>query len=156
MQIREAKIKDIEQIVIILEQISKIHYEKRPDIFKKKSKNEIRKNTIEMLKDKKRKIIVAADDTLKIYGLIIYNIKEVKEHINLRDSKVLWIEELGVDESYRKNGIGKMLMEKVEEDAKMLDCTRIELNCWDFNNNAISFYERFGMRTQRRIMEKEI
>lgn len=156
MQIREAKIKDIEQIVIILEQISKIHYEKRPDIFKKKSKNEIRKNAIEMLKDKKRKIIVAADDTLKIYGLIIYNIKEVKEHINLRDSKVLWIEELGVDESYRKNGIGKMLMEKVEEDAKMLDCTRIELNCWDFNNNAISFYERFGMRTQRRIMEKEI
>lgn len=156
MEIREAKIKDIEQIVIILEQISKIHYEKRPDIFKKKSKNEIRKNTIEMLKDKKRKIIVAADDTLKIYGLIIYNIKEVKEHINLRDSKVLWIEELGVDESYRKNGIGKMLMEKVEEDAKMLDCTRIELNCWDFNNNAISFYERFGMRTQRRIMEKEI
>lgn len=156
MEIREAKIKDIEQIVIILEQISKIHYEKRPDIFKKKSKNEIRKNAIEMLKDKKRKIIVAVDDTLKIYGLIIYNIKEVKEHINLRDFKVLWIEELGVDESYRKNGIGKMLMEKVEEDAKMLDCTRIELNCWDFNNNAISFYERFGMRTQRRIMEKEI
>lgn len=156
MKIREAKIEDIEQIVIILEQISKIHYEKRPDIFKKKSKNEIRKNAIEMLKDKKRKIIVAVDDTLKIYGLIIYNIKEVKEHINLRDFKVLWIEELGVDESYRKNGIGKMLMEKVEEDAKMLDCTRIELNCWDFNNNAISFYERFGMRTQRRIMEKEI
>ena len=156
MQIREAKIKDIEQIVIILEQISKIHYEKRPDIFKKKSKNEIRKNAIEMLKDKKRKIIVAVDDTLKIYGLIIYNIKEVKEHINLRDSKVLWIEELGVDESYRKNGIGKMLMKKVEEDAKILDCKRIELNCWDFNDNAISFYERFGMRTQRRIMEKEI
>ena len=156
MKIREAKIEDIEQIVIILEQISKIHYEKRPDIFKKKSKNEIRKNTIEMLKDKKRKIIVAADDTLKIYGLIIYNIKEVKEHINLRDFKVLWIEELGVDESYRKNGIGKMLMKKVEEDAKILDCKRIELNCWDFNDNAISFYERFGMRTQRRIMEKEI
>lgn len=156
MQIREAKNEDIEQIVVILEQISKMHYENRPDIFKDKSKNEIRKNAIEMLKDKKRKIIVAADDTLKIYGLIIYNIKEVKEHINLRDSKVLWIEELGVDESYRKNGIGKMLMEKVEEDAKMLDCTRIELNCWDFNNNAISFYERFGMRTQRRIIEKEI
>lgn len=156
MKIREAKIEDIEQIVIILEQISKIHYEKRPDIFKKKSKNEIRKNAIEMLKDKKRKIIVAVDDTLKIYGLIIYNIKEVKKHINLRDFKVLWIEELGVDESYRKNGIGKMLMKKVEEDAKILDCKRIELNCWDFNNNAISFYERFGMRTQRRIMEKEI
>ena len=34
MQIRETKIEDIEQIVVILEQISKMHYEKRPDIFK--------------------------------------------------------------------------------------------------------------------------
>lgn len=156
MQIREAKNEDIEQIVIILEQISKIHYEKRPDIFKKKSKNEIRKNAIEMMNDKKRKVIVATDETLKIYGLIIYNIKEVKGHINLKDSKVLWIEELGVDEGYRKNGIGKMLMKKVEDDAKMLNCNRIELNCWNFNDNAISFYEGFGMKTQRRIMEKDI
>ena len=156
MQIREVKVEDIEQIIVILEQISEMHYKNRPDIFKKKSKDEIKKNIIEMINDENRKVIVATDETLKIYGLVIYNIKEVKEHINLSDSKVLWIEELGVDESYRKNGIGKMLMEKVEEDAKMLDCTRIELNCWDFNNNAISFYERFGMRTQRRIMEKEI
>lgn len=34
MQIREAKNEDIEQIVIILEQISKMHHENRPDIFK--------------------------------------------------------------------------------------------------------------------------
>lgn len=156
MQIREVKVEDIEQIIVILEQISEMHYKNRPDIFKKKSKDEIKKNIIEMINDENRKVIVATDETLKIYGLVIYNIKEVKEHINLSDSKVLWIEELGVDESYRKNGIGKMLMEKVEEDAKMLDCKRIELNCWDFNNNAISFYERFGMKTQRKIMEKEI
>ena len=156
MQIREVKVEDIEQIIVILEQISEMHYKNRPDIFKKKSKDEIKKNIIEMINDENRKVIVATDETLKIYGLVIYNIKEVKEHINLSDSKVLWIEELGVDESYRKNGIGKMLMEKFEEDAKMLDCKRIELNCWDFNNNAISFYERFGMKTQRKIMEKEI
>ena len=108
------------------------------------------------MNDKKRKVIVATDETLKIYGLIIYNIKEVKGHINIKDSKVLWIEELGVDEGYRKNGIGKMLMKKVEDDAKMLNCNRIELNCWNFNDNAISFYEGFGMKTQRRIMEKDI
>ena len=56
MQIREAKNEDIEQIVVILEQISKMHYEKRPDIFKKKSKNEIRKNAIEIMNNKKNKI----------------------------------------------------------------------------------------------------
>ena len=156
MQIREGKIDDIEQIVVILEQIAKMHYNNRPEIFKEKTKNEIKKNAIEMLNDEDRKVIVAIDEELKIYGLIVYRIKEVKGHINLNDSKVLWVEELGVDERYRKNGIGKMLMNKVEEDAKKLDCKRIELNCWNFNENAIGFYERFGMKTQRRIMEKEI
>lgn len=54
-----------------------------------------------------------------------------------------------------KIGIDKQLMRKAEEISKELGCKRIELNCWSFNKNAINFYEEFGMRPQRIIMEKE-
>ena len=47
-------------------------------------------------------------------------------------------------------------MNEAEKIAKELDCRRMELNCWDFNENAIDFYEAIGMNTQRRIMEKRI
>ena len=32
----------------------------------------------------------------------------------------------------------------------------LELNCWNFNKDAIKFYKSIGMNTQRKIMEKEI
>lgn len=156
MIIKETKIDDIEQIVDILNQISKIHYESRPDIFRKKSKNEIKKEVIEIVNNTERKILIATDENSKIYGLIVYKIKEVKEHINLKNSKVLYIEDIGVDEKYRKKGLGKQLMKKVEEIAKELECRRIELNCWNFNEDAIKFYNQIGLTTQRRIMEKRI
>lgn len=156
MQIRDAKIEDVKQIIDILEQISKMHYESRPDVFKKKTKDEIEKVAINEINDIDKKFIIATDDTSKIYGLLLCKIKEVKEHINLKDSKILWIEELGVDKKYRKNGIGKQLMKEAEKIAKKLKCERIELNCWEFNENAINFYKNIGMKIQRKIMEKEI
>lgn len=103
MQIREARIEDLEQMIIILEQISRIHYENRPDIFKKKSKKEIEKDVLEEIKDAERKVMIATDESLRIYGILICKVKEVKTHINLKKSKILWIDELGVDERYRKN-----------------------------------------------------
>lgn len=156
MEIREAKLKDVKQIAIIMEQISRIHYENRPEIFKEKSKKEIEDDVIQTIKNKERTILVATDESLNICGVLIYKIKEVKNHINLKDSRTLWIDELGVDEKCRKKGIGKTLMKEVEKIAKSEECSRIELNCWNFNENAIKFYERQGMVTQRRIMEKKL
>ena len=127
MEVREARIEDIGQIVSILEQISKLHYENRPDIFKEKSKAEMEKVAIDIIKDKDKKFIIAIDDTSKIYGLLICKIKEVKGHINLKDTRTLWIEELGVDEKYRKRGIGKQLLKETEKIAEELNCKRIEL-----------------------------
>lgn len=156
MEIREAKVENLEQIISIQDQISKLHYENRPDIFKEKSNIEIKKVAIDTINDKDRKFFIATDDTSKIYGLLICKVKEVKEHINLKDTRILWIEDIGVDEKYRRKGIGKQLIKESEKLAKKLKCKRIELNCWNFNEEAINFYKFIGMNTQRKIMEKEI
>lgn len=156
MRIREAIKEDIEQIVFLLQQVSELHYIIRPEIFKRKSRNQMEEDVIENLKSKEKKILVATDETSKIYGILIYKVKDVKCHVNLKSSKILWVEELCVDVKCRKMGIGKMLMIEAESYAKKLNCERIELNCWEFNKVAIKFYEEIGMKTQRRVMEKKI
>ena len=156
MKIREAKKEDLKQITPILEQISKMHYENRPDIFRNKDMSVIEEEAKEIIESNERKMVVAIDNNSKIYGLLIYKIKEVKFHTNLKDYKSLWIEELGVEQNCRKTGIGKMLIDEAEKIAKLLNCKRIELNCWNFNENAINFYEHMGMKVQRKIMDKEI
>lgn len=156
MKIREATKEDIEQIIFLLQQISELHYISRPDIFKRKSKNDLKEYAIENLENNEKKTIVATDEKLRINGILICKVKEVKCHNNLKSSRILWIEELCVDGECRKNGIGKMLMLEAENIAKNLNCERIELNCWEFNESAIKFYREIGMKTQRRIMEKKV
>ena len=156
MEIRKAKNEDIEQIITIIKEIAEIHVKNRPDIFKKKDKSIIRNWIENVIQNENEVILVASNKNDTIYGVLIYQIKEIKEHINLIDKKKLWIDELGVFERYRGQGIGKKLLQEAEQIARELECDSIELNCWDFNKEAIEFYEKNGIITQRRIMEKRL
>ena len=104
------------------------------------------------MKDNNSEILVAVNEK-EITGILIYRLKKIEKHQNLKDAKILWIEEIGVKEGRKKEGIGKLLMEKAKEIAKKEKCERLELNCWCFNTNAIAFYEKIGMTKQRLNME---
>ena len=47
-------------------------------------------------------------------------------------------------------------MDKMQEWATTKGATSIELNVYEFNKTAISFYERLGYQTLSRKMSKEI
>ena len=59
-------------------------------------------------------------------------------------------------EGYKKHGIGKKLMLYAKEEAKKGNYNRLELNCWSFNENAIEFYKKIGMKEQRINLEFKI
>ena len=151
MNIRNAQIEDVNKISELMLQVAEIHSNARKDIFKEKSIEEIKAEVNNRIKNKEN-ILVAEEDN-NIYGVIIYKIKEVKEHINLKDRTTLWIDELVVDEKARRMGIGKNLFSEVKRIAKEKNYDAVELNCWNFNERAIQFYEKCGMNIQRLIME---
>lgn len=151
MNIRNAQLEDINKISELMLQVAKIHSNARKDIFKEKNIEEIKIEVNNRINNKEN--ILIAEENNNIYGVIIYKIKEVKEHINLKDRTILWIDELIVDEKVRKMGIGKNLFSEVKRIAKEKNYDAVELNCWNFNKQAICFYERCGMNIQRLIME---
>ena len=155
IKIRKIQKEDIEKIIPLLEQVSTLHINMRPDIFKEKTESNMEKDILDIINDEE-KISLVAEENEKILGIIVLKIKEVINHINLKNSKVLWIEELCVDENNRGKGIGKILINNAKNIAKDLECERLELNCWEANKDAITFYEKQGMKSQRRVMEIKI
>ena len=155
MDIRQANKNDITQMVPLLDEVSKLHIEKRPDVFKTRAYEEIKSNLEEMIQDESN-IILLAEDKQIVVGVIICEIKEKINRTDLKDSKVLWINEICVKQEYRRNGIGRSLIEKAKEIAKANNCLRLELNCWELNEEAMKFYENQGLTTQRRVMEINI
>lgn len=91
-----------------------------------------------------------------VCGLIIFKIKEIENHVNLKDAKILYVGKIVVDKKYQRKGIGTLLMQEINRIAKELNCNRIELNCWSFNKKAIEFYKSQGMKIQRLNMEIEV
>ena len=155
MDIRQANKNDITQMVPLLDEVSKLHIEKRPDVFKTRAYEEIKSNLEEMIQDESN-IILLAEDKQIVVGVIICKVREINDHTNLKNIKVLWINEICVKQEYRRNGIGRSLIERAKEIAKANNCLRLELNCWELNGEAMKFYENQGLTTQRRVMEINI
>lgn len=155
MKIENATLNDINEIAVIMKQISDIHINARPDVFKEKNIENLEKDIKESLESQKEWILVARDENV-VKGILICKVKIVGNHPNLKDSKILWIDDLGVNSKFQKQGIGKLLVNRAIELAKQNDCIRVDLNCWKLNENALQFYKRIGMLEQREIMELKI
>ena len=155
MNIRKAKVEDIKEISDILMQVSKLHSDNRPDIFKDKKMSEIIKWSEDILKDN-QKIVIVAESESKICGVAVCKIKTINEHINIKDTKIFSVDELCVDKDYRKKGIGSNLIAEAKRLAEENNCNRLELNCWKFNQDAMKFYKDIGFEEQRIFFEMKI
>jgi ribosomal protein S18 acetylase RimI-like enzyme len=155
MNIRIANTGDIEKILILEEQILELHSKTRTDWIDSKKRPfnyEFLKNCIESNNGQ----IFIAENENKIIGHCILNINEIKNHNMFYDMLNIEIKDICIDEKYRNKGIGKKIFEKIKEFAKEKDAKFIELSVWEFNQNAIKFYEHLGMKTRLRKMELKI
>ena len=153
MNIREANIMDINKIMDLEDQIFEMNYKARPDWIEKNPRNyEYKKQLIE---GNNGKIFIAEEDN-KIIGLCIFYIRVISDHHMFFNMVNIEIENIYVDEKYWKKGIGKKLFEKVKIYAKENNINNIELSVWEFNENAIKFYENMEMKTRIRRMEYKV
>ena len=58
----------------------------------------------------------------------------------------LYLEDIYVDEEFRKKGIGLALFKRCVEEASKNNCGRLEFSVLTWNKNAIKFYESLGAR----------
>ena len=63
------------------------------------------------------------------------------------------IDEFGVDTAFHRLGVGSAMIRFIRDYTKEQGIHRLELNMWEFNHNALAFYEATDFRTFRRYME---
>jgi len=151
VRIRIANIGDIEEILVLEKQVYEIHSKARPDRI---NNFPLIYNYIEGLLHNNN--IFLAEENGKIIGFCIINIREIKEHHYFHDLKIIEIDDICIDQKCRKRGIGKLFFEEAIRLAKEVNAKFIELMVWEFNQDAIKFYKKMGMKTKIRRMEYKI
>jgi ribosomal protein S18 acetylase RimI-like enzyme len=155
MVIQKAKKEHAAQIVQLLKYICALHKKGRPDVFISDSPKYNEEEVRRLLDDEKTVIYVALDGD-EVTGYLIAELKEGVPSRHMRGIKTLYIDDLCVKETRKRQGIGKALFEQARLIAREYNCERIDLNVWAFNTPAIEFYRKMGLEISRMHMEMKL
>ena len=67
--------------------------------------------------------------------------------------KTVYIDQIVVDENYRREKIGAAMFREIQKQAKKIGAKRVDLMVWSHNEAAIRAYESYGMVRQRYVYE---
>ena len=84
--------------------------------------------------------IFIAEDEGAIIGFLTFSVRDVIRY----PKQITEVDELFVLEEYRKHGVGKKLMEHMEDKAKELNCHKIFIESSSEREGAHKFYESIG------------
>ena len=100
---------------------------------------------LEEIKKNHGKCFLAIDNNAVI-GLIMGKITEYDEYdyLDYKCPKRGEVTELIVSKKTRNNGVGQLLMKRMEEYFKELGCEYILIDIFAYNDNALKFYHKQG------------
>ena len=152
MDIRFAQVRDIPDMIELLRQVGEVHHQIRPDLFRAGAQKYDEAALEKLLADPNRPVLAAVEKgALLGYAFCILQVTEGDPV--LRDRKVMYIDDLCVDEIRRGQGVAGALYRAVCDYARELDCDAVTLNVWCGNDRAMACYEKCGLKPQKVGME---
>ncbi len=150
--VRRAQQKDTDTILNMLGEILKLHHQGRPDLFNEVGSKYSKQELLELFENPSRPVLVATNEQDEVVGYCFCIVKTA-DTLALKNIITLHIDDLFVDPSLRGKNVGKFLLEHAIDLAKEVGAYNIDLNVWEFNENAREFYQHLGFSTMRRYME---
>lgn len=116
------------------------------------------KMDLEIVKKQQGKILLEINSDNIVEGLIIGVVSSKDEIDKLTNdcAKTGEILELIVKQNTRDNGIGRKLLETIENYFKEIDCKRINIEVFGPNKNGLNFYEKNNYIIRDYIVSKRI
>ena len=153
--VRFAREEDLERVNELRKQVNDVHVAGRPETFKPGFCDELRDYLFVIWKNPEQKIVVAEQEG-KVCGFAVLNHISKPENPFMFERDFLDIDEFGVDEHCRRQGIAGEMIRFIRVWAKEQSFSRLELNMWAFNRGALAFYEAAGFTTYRRYLEMKL
>ena len=112
---------------------------------------------LQEVKDNNGKCFLAVENE-KVIGLIMGTIIKFDEYdyLDYKCPKEGEITELIVTSKIRSNGVGRALMNKMEEYFKSVGCEYILVDVFAYNENGIKFYDKQGYHPRMHTAIKKI
>lgn len=155
MNIRLATEADLPRVNELRRQVNDVHVAGKPEVFRPGFNEALQQHVYTLFAQEDHAILVAETEA-GIVGFACLKFVDRPESPYRNAIRYLDVDEFGVDEMHRRQGIGRALFEAVRGLARKHGLARIELNMWEFNEGALRFYESIGFSTSRRYLEMTV
>jgi ribosomal protein S18 acetylase RimI-like enzyme len=124
--------------------VQSLHAEHHPDLFKIPDSEDFAVLFFEQMLSDPMIFIYIAEEAGGAVGYILCKIIERPENPFTFSSRYLLVDQISVRPSSRGRGVGAALIEQAETLAQELGMNKVQLDSWEFNIKAHSFFERMG------------
>lgn len=156
MIIRDLTLSDFDEVNEIFKQLHELHVKHRPDIYRNvENPAEANGYIAEEVLNEENLILLGADVDGRIVG-ICFIVMRTPRNDALVPRVCAYIDDIAVDENYRRQGIGTALYNEAVKRAKERGAQVIQLQVSEFNKAAVDFYKSLGMTVWEYKMEQKI
>lgn len=152
--IRDATMQDYPAMCELFEEGDHLHREALPDIFRKPRGAPREETVIRAFVTDPEIGVLVAEEGDQVIGCLIVMVRKAPEYPILVPLRYAMIDVIVVRRDHQRNGVGRALMHRAETWALARGIDRVELNVFEFNQEARAFYERLGYTTLSRRMVK--
>jgi diamine N-acetyltransferase len=158
MQIRArvATLADYQSICDLFNQVDQLHRDNLPRIFRPFTGPVREIEYIESLLTDDQTLLLPAEIEGEIAAVVLAQVFQTRDLPVLVQRRFVVVDTLVIDALYRRQGVGRRLMQEVEGWGIKKGASTIELNVYEFNREAIEFYQSSGYQTLLRRMAKEL
>ena len=156
VSVRKATVDDYDPLCELFDEMDAWHRDNLPRIFQKPG-GPVRERDyyFGLISDENVGLFVA-ETAGKLIGFVHAIVRDTPALPILVPRHYVIVDGIVVSSSYKNQGTGRILMNKIQDWALTKGASTIELNVYEFNEAAISFYEKLGYQTLSRKMSKDL
>jgi diamine N-acetyltransferase len=154
--IRKASAEDYATLCTLIEEVDSLHRNNLPRIFKKPD-GPVRELDyfLGLISDENIGLFIAEAEGI-IVGFVHAIVKDSPDIPIFVPRYFTVVDNIVVKPGFQNHGIGELLMDKMQEWSIAKGANSVELNVYEFNSSAISFYEECGYKTLSRRISKQL
>jgi diamine N-acetyltransferase len=152
--VRRATSEDADAIVALMLEVQALHVAGRPDIFKPGGTENAAETRERMRAPSQFMWVATVGDAVVGYAYARLSL-ELENRWKFA-AHTLVLDQMGVHEGCRGQGVGRKLWNAVLDAAKSEGVQRVILNVWSFNSDARAFYDRLGLESFHERMAIEL
>jgi len=142
--VRLASPGDVETLVLLTRSIHELHAQAKPDYFQPYDAETLREWYREFLEQDEEKLWIASVDGVAV-GFVSATRRVREANVFLRGRE---FNSLTVEPSFRRRGIGRLLLQAAIAEGRAQGFETVELSTWWFNEDARVAFQKLGFEPQ--------